>query len=197
MHILTMTRHILVMLTTAHPLVSNWSSIVCRFICKREKNNKFGRSDRIGSHASWQQVAVDMWLGFNIGSFLWFHTNEYDRVTHIFRVINYVINGSDNVDTKLLPKLMMGYEQLDTWDQNNVECKFKFSFKFCCSFIEMDLEISFANCRPFCLGISVSTHLPTRFDNIVYIETQADSSPFKPIASLPNRKNDRPNAYIS
>ena len=34
MHILTMTRHIQVMLSTAHPMVSNWSTIVCRFICK-------------------------------------------------------------------------------------------------------------------------------------------------------------------
>ena len=36
------------MSATAHPLVSNWSTIVCRFICKEKKNNKFGGSDRTG-----------------------------------------------------------------------------------------------------------------------------------------------------
>ena len=70
------------MLSTAHPLVSNWSTIVRRFICKELKNNKFGSSDRTGVALVW-------------------HTNGYGTVTHIYAVINYAIIGTDNVNTKL------------------------------------------------------------------------------------------------
>ena len=63
-----------------------------------------------GRQASWQTVAVHVWLEFNIVSFMWFHIDEYRRVAHIYAVANYAIIASDNVDAMLLSKQMLEYQ---------------------------------------------------------------------------------------